>query len=224
MRCSKCNVRVLDTRGICPLCGMVLEEESKESEAVSGYPDVVHRLKKRDRALRIVLIMLIGAGFVCGLVNYLTYDRLSYPWAVIAIGAAVYGFYTLWDLLGHDGDHLSRIYHQVFALTALLVFLDYMTGSHGIVMGYGIPVMVFVMVAAMLLCICLNRRNWPIYMGIQLLTALYGLVGFVLAATGVTGMKILNLVAFALALIVWFATILLGDRRASNELKRKFHV
>ena len=37
-------------------------------------------------------------------------------------------------------------------------------------------------------------------------------------------MKILNLVAFALALIVWFATILLGDRRASNELKRKFHV
>ena len=76
----------------------------------------------------------------------------------------------------------------------------------------------------MLLCICLNRRNWPIYMGIQLLTALSGLVGFVLAATGVTGMKILNLVAFALALIVWFATILLGDRRASNELKRKFHV
>lgn len=224
MRCSKCNVRVLDARGICPLCGMVLEEESKESEPVSGYPDVVHRLKKRDRALRIVLILLVGAGFICGLVNYLTYDRLAYPWAVIAIGAAVYGFYSLWDLLGHDGDHLRRIYHQVFAVTALLVFLDYMTKSHGIVMGYGIPVMVFVMVAAMLLCICINRRNWPIYMGIQLLTAVYGLVGFVLAATGVTGMKILNLVAFAVAVIVWFATILLGDRRASNELKRKFHV
>ena len=69
-----------------------------------------------------------------------------------------------------------------------------------------------------------NRRNWQSYMMWQIFMILCSIVPVILIFTGIVTGRLFALIAFAFSLFLFLGTLIIGDRRARVELKRRFHV
>lgn len=58
----------------------------------------------------------------------------------------------------------------------------------------------------------------------QIFMLLCSIVPLILRAVGVITVPFLSLLAFAFSLFLFLGTVIIGDRRARVELKRRFHV
>ena len=69
-----------------------------------------------------------------------------------------------------------------------------------------------------------NRRNWQSYMMIQILSILFSLIPVILFFTGIISFAPLVFIALAASAFLFLRTLILGDQRARNELKRRFYI
>ena len=78
--------------------------------------------------------------------------------------------------------------------------------------------------AGILILMCINRRNWQSYMMWQIFMILCSVVPLVLYAVGIVTAPLFALLAFAFSAALFLGTLIIGDRRARTELRRRFHV
>ena len=69
-----------------------------------------------------------------------------------------------------------------------------------------------------------HRRNWQSYMMLQIFMMILSGSGLVLLAMDLLVYPYVMLVAAAASLFLFLGTFIIGDRRARNELKRRFHI
>ena len=77
---------------------------------------------------------------------------------------------------------------------------------------------------AILILMITNRRNWQSYMMLQIFTMILSGLGLGLLAVDIVVYPYVMLVAAAASLFLFLGTLIIGDKRARNELKRRFHV
>ena len=77
---------------------------------------------------------------------------------------------------------------------------------------------------AILIMMIVNRRNWQSYMMLQIFMMILSGSGLVLLAMDLLVYPYVMLVAAASSLFLFLGTFIIGDRRARNELKRRFHI
>jgi len=85
---------------------------------------------------------------------------------------------------------------------------------------------VSVVVGAALLLgfIIFNRRNWQSYLSFQLAMVVFSIVPVLLSVLGLVTAPMLSYVAAAMAVFSFLGTVIIGGRRATTELKRRFHI
>ena len=224
-RCKRCGIRILDDTLLCPLCRTVLTEEGQEEKAgEQNYPNVKKKTRKFQKAGRILLFLSLALEAVLILVNYLTFSSVPRYWSVITGGVTAYLILTLWNLLGHRQGHIRQIYTQIFVVMGLLVLIDVSLGWRGWSLEFGLPCIIFGLTAAIVICMCVNSSAWQNYVLMQLAAVFLSAIDLLLHLTGVLYHTVLAWIAFALSLLLWSGTMIIGDRKAKNELKRKFHI
>ena len=215
-RCKQCNVEILDETERCPLCHSVLE---KTVEVENMYPNVRTMTRRLALLSRIYLFVAILVEALLIYLNVLSDSEMF--WSAIPGLAMLYGYLVLrYAILGKSG-YKGKIIVLTLIAILMVVAIDFVVGYRGWSVNYALPSAILLVDAGILVLMCINRRNWQSYMMWQIFCSV---VPLVLYAVGIVTAPILALLAFAFSTALFLGTLIIGDRRARTELRRRFHV
>ena len=218
-RCKQCNVEILDETERCPLCHSVLE---KTVEVENMYPNVRTMTRRLALLSRIYLFVAILVEALLIYLNVLS-DSEMFCSAIPGL-AMLYGYLVLrYAILGKSG-YKGKIIVLTLIAILMVVAIDFVVGYRGWSVNYALPSAILLVDAGILVLMCINRRNWQSYMMWQIFMILCSVVPLVLYAVGIVTAPILALLAFAFSTALFLGTLIIGDRRARTELRRRFHV
>jgi len=218
-KCKNCNIEILDETESCPLCQSILEQ----NDALENmYPDVLLSQKKLAFFSRIYLFCAILLQAVLFGINW--FDDSEIWWSVIT-GLALLYFYVVlhYAILGKSG-YKSKV--VILSLIAVLsaVAIDLATGYRGWSVDYVLPAGIIIMDATILGLMIYNRRNWQSYIMWQIWMILSSFIPIALFLAGIERNEYLAFLPMAVSLALFLGTMIIGDRRARMELKRRFHI
>ena len=217
-RCKQCNVEILDETERCPLCHSVLEKTVEENM----YPNVRTMTRRLALLSRIYLFVAILVEALLIYLNVLSDSEMF--WSAIPGLAMLYGYLVLrYAILGKSG-YKGKIIVLTLIAILMVVAIDFVVGYRGWSVNYALPSAILLVDAGILILMCINRRNWQSYMMWQIFMILCSVVPLVLYAVGIVTAPILALLAFAFSAALFLGTLIIGDRRARTELRRRFHV
>ena len=218
-RCKQCNVEILDETERCPLCHSVLE---KTVEVENMYPNVRTMTRRLALLSRIYLFVAILVEALLIYLNVLSDSEMF--WSAIPGLAMLYGYLVLrYAILGKSG-YKGKIIVLTLIAILMVVAIDFVVGYRGWSVNYALPSAILLVDAGILILMCINRRNWQSYMMWQIFMILCSVVPLVLYAVGIVTAPLLALLAFAFSAALVLGTLIIGDRRARTELRRRFHV
>ena len=218
-RCKQCNVEILDETERCPLCHSVLE---KTVEVENMYPNVRTMTRRLALLSRIYLFVAILVEALLIYLNVLSDSEMF--WSAIPGLAMLYGYLVLrYAILGKSG-YKGKIIVLTLIAILMVVAIDFVVGYRGWSVNYALPSAILLVDAGILILMCINRRNWQSYMMWQIFMILCSVVPLVLYAVGIVTAPILALLAFAFSAALFLGMLIIGDRRARTELRRRFHV
>lgn len=218
-RCKQCNVEILDETERCPLCHSVLE---KTVEVENMYPNVRTMTRRLALLSRIYLFVAILVETLLIYLNVLSDSEMF--WSAIPGLAMLYGYLVLrYAILGKSG-YKGKIIVLTLIAILMVVAIDFVVGYRGWSVNYALPSAILLVDAGILVLMCINRRNWQSYMMWQIFMILCSVVPLVLYAVGIVTAPLLALLAFTFSTALFLGTLIIGDRRARTELRRRFHV
>lgn len=223
MKCKHCQIEFLNTSRQCPFCGMALTGEPQKKER-NSYPAIVEKewLKRKSKRLLFFVLLFLEILFV--VINLRTSDFLNNHWSVLVGGIFVYVYFTFDRILYLKAGHIMEITLQSIAIFLLLIFIEWNLGWKGWSLSLGLPIINAVLLGLTTICMLVDRKNWQTYLMLLLFSLLLAIVNMVLVFMDIATSFVLCCSVFAAALFVFFGALCLGDRKASNELKWKFHI
>ena len=219
-KCKKCNVVILDDTDRCPLCKHVLESDGIPGE--SRYPDAIATARKFRFVENLVLFISIVAECLLIAINFQV-DR-EVAWSLVIGIILLYGNVVLrMAILGKSG-YLAKTVCLVLLAIVMLLGIDYLTGYRRWSLDYVFPGGIIAIDLALFILILVNRRNWQSYIMWQIFMILCSFVPIILYLTGIIYVPYLALAALGTSVFLFLGTLIIGDRRARVELKRRFHI
>lgn len=248
-KCKYCQVTILDPTMVCPLCHSVLEAELDEepgtdrniqrsvtgnagreadfSEEADGsvigmYPDVKDVSRWLNFLVKLYIFLAIVAEVSLVIINYNTSHHIW--WSAIAGIAILYFYITLRYSIQKNGGYLRTILIQIFGGVALTIAVDMIVGYRGWSVNFVAPSAILLLDLTIVILMLVNMENWQSYILLQILTILLGIAALILWRVGIITHPVVTIVAAAVSAAMFVGTLIFGDRRAKNELKRRFHV
>lgn len=218
-KCKNCNIEVLDETERCPLCGSVLEQTI---EVENMYPDVRIRARKMVLISKIYLFCTI---LLEALLVYLNARQDSKIWWSVIVGLILFYVYMLirFAILGKSGYKGKIVILTIIAIL-IVVGIDLVVGYQGWSVNYALPSGIMLIDAGIIVCMIINRRNWQSYLMWQIFMILCSIIPLFLRMAGIVTVPFLSFFAFACSVFLFLGTVIIGDRRARVELKRRFHI
>lgn len=218
-RCRQCNLEVLDETERCPLCGSVLEPTI---EVENMYPDVRIMTRKLMLYSRIYLFVAIVTEVLLICINY--YSESEIWWSLITGIGLFYGYMVIrFAILGKTGYKAKIIVLTLLAIL-LAIAIDFLVGYNGWSVNYILPSGILLIDAGIFLLMFINHRNWQSYLMWQIFMIVCSMVSVILYWVGIITHPLLSQVAMGASVALFLGTVIIGDRRARVELKRRFHI
>jgi hypothetical protein len=186
------------------------------------YPDARIAVRRFRFFENLVLFLSIAAESTMLVIDYMLDAHIG--WSLIVGLILFYGNVVLRLAIVGKSGYQFKIISLVVVAIAVLVGIDYLTGYRGWSINYVFPAGVLLMDLGILILMIINRRNWQSYMMTQILTILMSLIPVILLAVGIVTFPYVALVAFGASVFLFLGTLIMGDRRAKTELKRRFHI
>lgn len=218
--CSRCGVEIVDTTERCPLCQHVLSPATGEENMT--YPDVRVAVRKFRFLENLLLYLSLVAETVLVFLNVSLNPEILWS-PVVGLGLLYVNVVVRLAVVGRSGYLFKTV---SLAVTAILVLLgiDYLTGYRGWALDFVLPIGILLMDLGTLLLMIVNSRNWQSYMMLEILILLVSLVHLILFAEHIVHYYYLVSAAFLGSLFLFLGTLILGDRRARDEMRRRFHI
>ena len=210
----------MDDTDRCPLCKNVLD--STGEPGVNTYPNAIGVNRKFRLLENLLLFLSIVAGCLMIAINHMLDADIA--WSLVVCLILIYANAVLrMAIIGKYG-YMFKTLSLVILAVLMLLGIDYLTGYKGWSLDYVLPLGVLLIDLALLILTLVNRRNWQSYMMWQIFMILCSIVPVILIFTGIVTAQLFALIAFAFSLFLFLGTLIIGDRRARVELKRRFHV
>lgn len=222
--CKQCKINIADPTNVCPLCQSVLEKTEQPEEWTEGmYPLIGQQRKGYKFILQIFAFLCLIAMVILAIVNYLTYNGLM--WSIICDAGILYLLVTLRYTLfnGHEG-HTMKILMQVIAVMLLTVVIDYILGYQGWSVTFAMPTIILVADVLILILMLVNLKTWHSYILLQIGMSVLSVVLGLYLLLSKSEHALLAGIAIGVSLVMFLGTVCIGDARARNEIKRRFHV
>lgn len=218
-KCRKCNIEILDETERCPLCNSVLVQTM---ELENMYPNVRIKARKLMLISRIYLFCAILLEVLLVYINVVT-DSKTW-WSIITALSFVYVYMLIrFAILGTSG-YKSKVIILTLIAVLIAVASDFVNGYQGWSVNYALPSGILFIDLGILILMFVNRRNWQSYMMWQILMILFSIVPLVFSLVGIATAPFLGELAFVMSVLLFVGTLIIGDRRARTELKRRFHI
>ena len=216
-----CKVEILDKTDTCPLCNHVLEWDGCEKEPI--YPNARIARRKYTFLENIFLFASIALWVVLLVIDYTTDPE--FLWSFTAGLVIVYANVLLRLTILGKSSYMAKLIWTIIIGLVFLIEADFLTGYHGWGVNFAMPTAILLWdIALILLMLFINRRSWHSYIidqltalvacGVMILLLWMGIITFPYYAMGVVVFTVLMFVG----------TVIIGDRKAREELKRRFHV
>ena len=218
-KCRNCNVEILDESELCPLCHSVLEQTA---EMENMYPDARLKTQKLLFVSRLYLFCALLVEFVLVLIDFNSEAKVH--WSVL-VGLGLLYVYTVlrYAVIGTSG-YRAKTFVLVLLAVLVLVAVDFITGYRGWSVDYVASGGILLMDAVVLVLMIRNHRSWQSYMMWQVMTVLLSLIPVVLYLVGLEKNFTMAFLPLVISVFIFLGTIMLGGRRATQELYRRFHI
>ena len=218
-KCRKCNLEVLDETEVCPLCKSILEPTDPVENM---YPDVRIHVRRLTLVANVYLFLALCTEAVLICVNVL--DSSQIWWSVISGLALLYGYLVLrYAILGKSGYRSKIVVLTVLAVLSAIA-ADMVIGYQGWSVDYVLPAGIVLVDIIVLGCMYFNRRNWQSYMMWQVVMILCSLIPLSLYLAQLENNPYLAFSPIVTSSTIFLGTLIIGDRRARTELRRRFHI
>ena len=222
-RCKQCKIQVADHTMVCPLCNSVLEIEEGEEKGQDMYPDVRLRTRMFQIVVRVYFVAAILLEIALVVINSLTFSGTW--WSVICGAAFLVLFFTLsFSVSNHNYGHMLKIAVETVVIVLFTLLVDVIIGYRGWSLTYAMPSVIILVDIAIIILMIANNLNWQSYLSLQLTMIVFSIVGIVLFFAGLIEKPLLTFISVLFSLLLFLGTVLIGDKRAKTELKRRFHV
>lgn len=221
-KCKQCHVQIADNTMVCPLCNSVLEIEGENKEQ-DMYPDVRMRTRLFQIVVRVYFVVAVLLEVALVVINILTYSGTW--WSVICGGAFLYLLFTLkFSVSNHNHGHMLKIAVESIGAVLFTVLIDVIIGYRGWSLTYAMPSVIILVDIAIVILMIANNVNWQSYLSLQLTMVVFSIIGIVLSCMNMIEKPLLTFISALVSLLLFLGTIMIGDKRAKTELKRRFHV
>lgn len=220
-KCKNCNIEVLDETISCPLCQSILEQTD---DLENMYPDVRLMMRKFTFTSRVFLFVALVLEVILFIFNLTTFDTYPIWWSAISGLILLYIYLVLrYAVIGKRGYKDKVIVLSMIAVLSA-VAIDLVTGYRGWSIDYVMPSGIIFMDIVIIGCMIYNHRNWQSYMMWQIFTMLCSMIPIILYILGLERNEYLAFLPMGCSAALFFGTLIIGDRRARTELKRRFHI
>ena len=218
-RCRQCNVEILDETDRCPLCRSALEHTF---EVENMYPNVRVQTRKWVFWSRVYLFTAILLEAILFGINYV--DKYKIGWSLIAGLFLLYGYFVIQlAILGQAGHKLKIVLLSAIAII-MMVLIDFLIGYDGWSVNFALPGIVIILDVWIMILMFVNRRNWQSYIMWQILMILVSVMLGIFEWVGIITVPYVASAAIMVSIFLFLGTVIIGDRRARVELKRRFHI
>lgn len=218
-KCIRCQVDILDETERCPLCDSVLE---KTVETENMYPDVRIKSRKMSLISRIYLFCAILAEAVLIYLNVVLESNIW--WCIITGLSLLYVYLVMrFAIVGKSG-YKAKVTVLMMLGISMVIIIDFVTGYNGWSVNYALPAGIILVDAGIIVLMLVNNRSWQSYLVWQIFMILCSLVPFVLYLAKIVTKPGLTIIAMGGSFFLFLGTVIIGDRRARVELKRRFHI
>lgn len=198
------------------------EKSTASHDNGTRYPDVKGASRKYRLLENIILFLSIVGQIVLTTVDYMTDREIN--WSIIVLLVVIYANVTLrLAIVGRNG-YIFKIVSTFVFTVLFLEGIDLLTGASGWALTFVFPSAILAMVLATIILMIVNIRNWQSYMMMQLFLVLMSVIAMILAAVKVIWFPYLAMGAMGASLFLFLGTLIIGDKRARTELKRRFHI
>ena len=218
--CKKCGVRITDDTDRCPFCRCVLEDDGTKGENV--YPDVENKVKVWRHIRRIVLFLSICAMVGMFIALYMGADIFN--WTIVVGLILLYVNVTIYMTITDRIGYMFKTLFLTLAVVFILIGIDYFTGYNRWSYDYILPTALMFLDFSCVLLMLINRRNWQSYISLQLFNIFWSVVLMVMLQLDIIRQPVMVLIPVAASLVIFTGTVILGGRRATDELKRRFFI
>ena len=215
--CKRCDIEIMDNTSVCPLCNSVLEGTGGEDT----YPGMGEELYRFALIRKIFYFSLLVIGVVSVMVNYLTFR--GFYWSIIVLAGIGYCCFTVSYTVMHRTNLGAKAILQAAGIFIFTVVIDVVNGYTGWSFRYAVPVLILLTDLALAIMMIVNLASWQSYFMCQIAVTLLSIVPLVAAIKGMVDNMALAIVTCAVSFLVLAGIFIFGDRRAKNELKRRFH-
>ena len=242
-KCRQCNVTISDNTTVCPLCQCVLETEGSQPvpqnhagdltaasaansagihAPINEYPDVWLRQQKIKHLCNLILAGVLIASAALAVVNF-AFSRDSW-WSLIPIAAMGYAYAAFRVIFVSRRGYRWKTFLPLVLGLILLLIIDIETGFYGWSMNYVFPSGILLTDLIIVILMLTNIKNWQSYMIMEIIVVAVSLIPMVLWITGIITHPLLSVIALAVSASLFVTALILGDRTARGELKRRFHI
>lgn len=219
-KCRQCQVIVRDDSQICPLCNCVLDADDQVDDK---YPDIWAKNHVLKLLIRIYLFVSIVTEGLLVALNVIYFNGIY--WSVIVGVVLAYVYLTLAYTVSYSrAGYRMKIIVGVAGAVLLLFVIDHVLGNNGWSMNYAFPAALLAVDATVLFLIIFNRKNWQSYICFEIAMIFFSMIPVILGWVGVIRTIQFSYVALAAAVCLFLGTVIIGGRRATTELKRRFHI
>ena len=215
-----CKVDILDKTDTCPLCNHVLEWDGNEKEDL--YPNARIKTRKYQFLENVFLFVSIALWIVLFIIDYTTDPE--FLWSFTASLVIIYANVLLRLTILGKSSYMAKLIWTIIIGLAFLIEADVLTGYHGWGVNFAMPTAILMWdVALIILMLFINRRNWQSYIIDQLTALLACGVMLILILTGIITVPHYAFGVQIFTVLMFVGTVIIGDRKAREELKRRFH-
>ncbi len=198
------------------------EKSTASHDNGTRYPDVKGASRKYRLLENIILFVSIVGQIVMTTIDYMTDREIN--WSIIVLLVVIYANVTLrLAIVGRNG-YIFKIVSTFVFTVLFLEGIDLLTGASGWALTFVFPSAILAMVLATIILMIVNIRNWQSYMMMQLFLVLMSVIAMILVAVKVIWFPYLAMGAMGASLFLFLGTLIIGDKRARTELKRRFHI
>lgn len=223
--CEKCGIGIVDDIDHCIFCRSVIDIENSKYDdfnSIGEYPDAVTMVRRFKFVGNLILFLSFVASVICAVVNYeFTPDLV---WSAIVILALIYANIILqFAIIGKSG-YREKVIGVTLIGAVIVVGIDALTGYRGWSVNYVLPGAIILLDVGIMVLMVVNKRNWQSYIMSQILMLILSILVCILNVLGIITSSIVTQIATAISLFLLVGTIIIGDRKARQELKRRFHI
>lgn len=221
-KCADCNIEIIDNTDRCPFCKCVTGIINDTSViGVGGYPDAIERAG-RFRFVGNIIMFCSVVILIISIIANLAFTP-DYLWCLIVLLGVMYvNVIIKYAIIGQSGYRQKTILLTLLGI-AILFDIDALTGYYAWSVNYVFPGAVLVLDTVILILMIVNHRNWQSYIMLQIITVLLSLVLVLLYIVGIISFFPLVGITVLTSGLLLVGTIIIGDKRARTEIKRRFH-